>query len=132
VECSLRQAGSRGGRRPWSLVAWRNYSAIGGPEIDYRRQEFLMRPGADPKQIEKEYRDAKARERDGERAVRAWDKRAGLTEQRRGLARVKTKPTTPAGAAAMLGYLKADMESGDTKWRTIALDTITKTPAGWR
>jgi hypothetical protein len=58
------------GDRPWSLVAWRNYSAIGGSEIEDRRKEFLRLPAIDPKKIEKEYLEAKARERAGERAGR--------------------------------------------------------------
>jgi hypothetical protein len=46
----------------------RNYSAIGGQEIDDRRKEFLNQPGADRKQVEKEFRDAKAREAAAEQA----------------------------------------------------------------
>ncbi len=48
--------------RPSALVAWRNYSAICGYEIEKARDEFLKLPRADPEQIEKEYQDAKARE----------------------------------------------------------------------
>jgi hypothetical protein len=48
------------GRRPWSLVAWRNYSAIGGSEIEARREEFLKLPGIDPKKIEKESRSIRS------------------------------------------------------------------------
>src|SRR5271163_357825 len=64
------KAKKKHGDRPWSLIAWRNYSAIGGSEIDDRREEFLDLPGIDPKKIEKEYRDAKARQRAAVRAER--------------------------------------------------------------
>ncbi len=45
------KAKKKHGQRPWSLVAWRNYSAIGGSEIEDRREEFLKLPGIDPKKI---------------------------------------------------------------------------------
>jgi hypothetical protein len=62
------QAGETHGPRPWELIEWRNYSAIGGQEIDDRRKEFLNQPGADRKQVEKEFRDANAREAAAEQA----------------------------------------------------------------
>jgi hypothetical protein len=46
------------GRRPCPLIAWRNYSMIGGSEIDRARREFI-RDGEDSELIEQEYRDAK-------------------------------------------------------------------------
>jgi hypothetical protein len=124
------------GDRPFSLVAWRNYSAIGGSSIDHRREEFLQLPGIDPKKIEKEYLEVKARERAGERAKRIWDKRAGLVALRRendrawsalrqaGLRMARTKPRSAAGAAALLAYTKADMSSGETSWHDVALETL--------
>jgi hypothetical protein len=137
------KAQKKHGRRPLALVAWRNYSAIGGSEIDDRREDFLRQPGADPKKIEKEYLAAKARERAGKRAMSAWDKSAGLAAQRRELERAitaeqqaavrmaKTKPRTAVGAAAMLRYVKTDMEGGDIPWHMIALGTIINTLAAW-
>jgi hypothetical protein len=131
------------GQRPWSLVAWRNYSAIGGSEIEDRREEFLKLPGIDPKKIEKEYLAAKARERAGRRAERAWDKRAGPAAQRLELDRVisaaryaairmaQTRPHTPVGAAALLTYVKADMDGHDIDWHAIALNTAINTLASW-
>jgi hypothetical protein len=115
VEEAENKAKKKHGHRPSSLIAWRNYSAIGGREIDDRRKEFLRLPGIDPKKIEKEYRDAKARERAAERAGRAWDKRAGIASLRQqyertiraeraaGMSMAKTKPRTPAGVAALVG-----------------------------
>jgi hypothetical protein len=100
-------------------------------------------PGIDPKKIEKEYLAAKARERAGKRAERAWDKRAGLAVQRRNLHRAmvaewragtrlaNTKPRTPGGAAAMLAYVKADMEDSEIKWHGILLDSVISTLATW-
>ena len=54
LERAETKAKKKYGRRPSSLVAWRNYSAIGGSEIEDRREEFLKLPGIDPKKIEKE------------------------------------------------------------------------------
>ncbi len=125
------------GIRPWSLIAWRNYSAIGGPEIDQRREWFLKEPGADPKQIEKEYQDAKAREIAAERAGVEWDKRAGITlvreqyergklaEERAAMKMARTKPTTPAGAGALVAYILRDIKDHlPTNWSGAALKTV--------
>jgi hypothetical protein len=54
LERAETKAKKKYGRRPSSLVAWRNYSAICGSEIEARREEFLKLPGIDPKKIEKE------------------------------------------------------------------------------
>ena len=143
LERAEMEAKKKYGRRPWSLVAWRNYSAIGGSEIEDRREEFLKMPGIDPKKIEKEYLAAKARERAGQRAERAWDKRAGLAAKRleldramsaarRGAIRMaQIRPHTPAGAAALLACVKADMEASDVGWHEIALNTAINTLASW-
>jgi hypothetical protein len=56
------------GQRPWPWIAWRNYEAIGESEIDNAHEEFVKQPGADRKQVGKEYRDAKARLAAAERA----------------------------------------------------------------
>jgi hypothetical protein len=135
LERTENKAEKKHGRRPWSLIAWRNYGAIGGQGIDDRREEFLKLPGIDPKKIEKEYRAAKARERAAMRAERAWDKRAGTAEQRRqlehALARTKAhairmakmKPRTPAGAGALVAYVRTDADT-EIEWHMIALDTV--------
>ncbi len=105
------------GNRSWPLIAWRNYSAIGGDELDRARDEFLREPGADHEQVEKEYQDAKAREAAAERAGIEWDLRAGIAPLREQFERtsreelraagrlVRTKPDSVAGAAALLAYL---------------------------
>jgi hypothetical protein len=113
------------GRRPSSLIAWRSYSAISASEIDDRREEFLRQPGADRKQVEREYRYAKDRARAAARAGLEWDKRTGITPLRQlyertrraetavGRRMAKTKPTTPAGAAALIDYVRRDIEIGE-------------------
>jgi hypothetical protein len=129
------KARKKHGSRPSSLIAWRNYGAIGGHEIDDRRDEFLHRPGANREQIEKEYRIAKAREAAAERAGIEWDTRAGITELRDEyehaaraqhsavMRMVRTKPTTPAGVAALITFTRRDIEAGDTEWHMAALKT---------
>lgn len=123
------------GNRPIALIAWRNYSHIGGAEIDDRREEFLRLPGISPAKIEAEYRDAKARERAARRAETAWDKRAGLSELREQLRLAlqaahqletrlgRTKPTTPAGAAALLQHVINDDLCAEVEWHVRAIKT---------
>jgi hypothetical protein len=115
------QAAKTHGHRPWELIAWRNYPATGGRELDDRREEFLRQPGADRKQVEKEYRDAKAREVAAERAAVEWDHRVGIAplreqyeranaaERRAAMRMARTKPMTPAGAAALVAYIRRDI-----------------------
>lgn len=125
------------------MIAWRDFSHIGGSEIDAARAQFLERKVAPRKAIEWEYLDAKARERAGERALIAWYKRAGLLEKLRERDRAnvvdnrlhkrlaRTRPTTPAGAAAFLSYVRSTGMDG-IEWHEIAIDTIIRTLAGAR
>jgi hypothetical protein len=124
-------------RRPWPLIDWRNYSAIGEHEIDRAREEFLMQPGADPEQIEKEYQDARRREAAAEYECIAWEQLTGVAPLREQFERAQsaedraasrmahTKPTTTAGIGALITYIwneaKDDLNSWD--WSTIALKT---------
>jgi hypothetical protein len=124
-------------RRPWSLIEWRKYSAIGEHEIDRAREEFLMQPGADPEQIEKEYQDAKRREAAAEYEGIAWDQLTGIAplreqferaqsaEDRAAARMARTKPTTTAGVSALITYIwndvKDDLDS--MNWSTPALKT---------
>jgi hypothetical protein len=115
-------------------------SAIGGAEIDRAREKFLSQPGADREQIEKEYLDAKARLAAAERACVDWDYRAGvapLREQyehandawRKTVMRMaRTKPVTPAGAAALIDYARRDIDIGKSVigWPTVALKTVVR------
>jgi len=128
------------GRRPSSLIAWRSYSAIGASEIDDRREEFLRQPGADRKQVEREYRYAKDRARAAVRAGLEWDKRAGIAPLRQlyertrraetaaGICMANTKPTTLAGAAVLVDYVRHDIEIEEgPEWHKIALATTAAT-----
>lgn len=129
------KAAKKHGKRPWSLIAWRNYSAIGGTEIERARDEFLELRGIDPAAIEKEYRAAKARERAGERAERAWDRRAGVDGHRKaaqragadmrkaGMQMAKTKPQTPSGVAALIKYVLDDELCMEVDWHKAAMET---------
>jgi hypothetical protein len=60
-----------------ALIGWRNYSHIGGSEIERARREFIE-GGMEPAVIEQEYRDAKRRYRAAIKAGKDWDKRCGL------------------------------------------------------
>jgi hypothetical protein len=125
------------GHRPSKLIMWRNY-CIGGSEIDYRREVLLSDPGANRKQIEREYQDAKGRERAQHEAALDWDKTTGtvqLREQRRRahgaeraavMAMAETMPKTPAGAGVFLTYVLQDMENGEAHWHPIALNTLAR------
>ena len=124
------------GARPLGLIAWRHYGAIGHEEIDRAREEFLLLPAIDPKKIEREYRDAKARERAAQRDQQRWDKRTGLANLRRKfealddadrkahMRMAETCPTTPEGAASPLAYVAADMETITREWHAMAVKTV--------
>jgi hypothetical protein len=83
--------------------------------------------------------NAQARLLGTELAQKEWDKRAGIATQRRDCERAltvhsraawklaRTEPTTPAGAGALLAYVKEIMsETGDMDWHPIALDTLVR------
>jgi hypothetical protein len=132
------QASETHGIRPSPLIAWRDYSAIGGSEIDDRREEFLSQPGADREQVEKEYQHAKERLAAAERAGVEWDHRAGLAslreqvesadsaERKAAMRLARTKPTTPAGAGALIAYVlqRERMYGGFEGWEIRALKTV--------
>lgn len=59
IDAAEEAARSVYGRRPIALIAWRNYSHIGGSEIERARDEFL-RDGIDEKLVRSEYRLAKS------------------------------------------------------------------------
>jgi hypothetical protein len=135
------KAQKKHGARPCTLVAWRDW-LTSGSGIDKARKDFLAQ-GLDPNMINKEYRDAKRRERAAERAERAWDRRTGIAplrrecdraieaERRAAVRMAKTRPTTPAGVAKMLAFLKADIKDGETHWHEIAFDTLVATLKTW-
>jgi hypothetical protein len=132
------QAAETHGLRPSPLIAWRNYHAIGEYGIDKCREELLSQPGADRKQVSKEYRDAKARLAATEPAAVEWDHCAGIrplreqyehanaAERRAAMRMARMKPTTIAGAAALISsYTRRDlMEAPDPDWPMVALKTV--------
>jgi hypothetical protein len=120
------------GRRPTQLIRWRGYM-IGSGEIDIRRQT-LLEAGIDPETVEEEYLGAKARYQRQVEAGAAWDERAGLTALHNDVARgvaadrqyaaqlAQTKPTTLAGAAALIQYvLDDDLVADEDHWHITAL-----------
>lgn len=139
LEVAENKAAKVHGRRPISLVAWRNYSHISGSELEDRREEFLAQDGADPKLVEREYRDAKAREAAIDRAALDWDKKTGLAKLRREQQRAqsaevkystklaKTRPTTAAGVAALLQHVMDDELCDEVKWHVLAIKTAIAT-----
>jgi hypothetical protein len=130
------EARTKHGNQPPGLITWRGYY-IGGSEIDERRKVLLGEPGVDRKQIEREYLDAKARERATIKAGIEWDNVTGIAPLREqsdrasnaahtaAMTMARTKPRTPAGAGALVAYVLKDMEIGETKWHGIALATTT-------
>jgi hypothetical protein len=124
------------GRKPGTLIRWRNYT-IGGREIDRRRESLLLEQTIDPRVIEQEYVDAKAQERAAYAAEKQWYRKSGLAAKRKQLdsaikaetayAKVlaKTAPITAAGAGAFLQYILDDDLSEDANyWHMLALKTI--------
>jgi hypothetical protein len=128
------EARTKHGNRPSELITWRG-SYIGGSETDQRREELLSEPDVDRKQIEREYLDAKARERAQIRAGVEWDNMTGIAplreqsdrasdaEKTAAMTMARTKPRTAAGAGALVAYVVKDMEIGETEWHEIALAT---------
>jgi hypothetical protein len=121
------------GHRPIALIHWRNYH-IGGSELDVRRETLLEAGEIDPAIIEQEYLDAKARYQAQIAAGPAWDERTGLAafrkkfeqcyaaEQRYVKRLARTKPTTPAGTAALIQYvLDDDFSDDESYWHMTAL-----------
>ncbi|KRQ03330.1 hypothetical protein AOQ71_31905 [Bradyrhizobium manausense] len=109
------------GHRPAALIAWRNYSAIGGSEIEAMR-ERLLAAGEDPQMVEEEYNAARKRYRAAIQAGKAWDKRADLEVlTRRAEASRKEfaacqdalkalSPSTSEGALSLLDVIRENVE----------------------
>jgi hypothetical protein len=125
------------GDRPESRIKLRDRDTENQEGLVYWREEFLRKPGAETKQIEQEYQDAKARLATAERAGDEWDQRTGIAPLREQYERGKlaedrakrhlarTKPTTPAGAGALVAYIQRDLEDVALEgWHSAALKTI--------
>jgi hypothetical protein len=110
------------GRRPIALIAWRNYSHIGGSELERARDDFL-REGIDEKLVQEEYRSAKERYRAALQAEDDWDRKAGLSDLRKKLEDVKLETraawtalgkvhlTSIRDAVAIIGLLRKRMRT---------------------
>ena len=139
IDVAENKAKKKYGHRPTVLITWRSYD-IGGSEVDTRREELLRLPGIDRKQIEREYLDAKKRERAAIRDRAEWDTQTGFAPLREQCERAwraeaaaamrmaKMKSTSPAGAGALVAYVRADIE-GECEWHLIALATTADTLA---
>jgi hypothetical protein len=131
-------AGKKHGRRPTELIVWRDFY-IGGTEIPARRDLFLSERTANRQLILAEYRDAMERYRKQCRAAAMWDRRAGVNglraQVRRGLAAdeaagrrlARLKPTTLAGAAALIEYVLIEADHHPlSDWGEQALKTTAR------
>jgi hypothetical protein len=65
------------GKQPFALIRWRNYSHIGGHEIERVRDEFLAL-GMPADVVENEYQDAKRRYEEQKSECLRWEKAAGV------------------------------------------------------
>jgi hypothetical protein len=112
------------GRRPIPLIAWRNYSHIGGSELERARDEFTA-AGIPANVVRAEYEAAKKREREIERAGEEWDRKVGLTDVRKEFedcrretlaawkALGKVPVTSVSDATAIIGLLRERMRKFD-------------------
>jgi hypothetical protein len=126
------------GERPWPLIAWRDKEAISDSEIDVYRNLLLCPPDADRAQIEKKYVEAKTRAACAKAAEVEWYRHAGIgqlyeqydrsgdAESEMDMRLARTKPTTPAGAAALLAHVLHEIGDDDppTEWQMTSLKTI--------
>ncbi len=123
--------------RPDEWSKWRTGIASDKKELDYYRENFLSEPGADPKQIEKEYQDAISQLLAAKHSCLAWDYRTGTAPLREKCNAAKraakqaatklarTKPATAAGAGALIAYIQHDIEENSPEdWQLAALKTV--------
>lgn len=135
---ALDEAAHEKGHPPCPLISWRKYDAIGGKEVEKARDEFLADRIAKPATIEREYREAKAREQAAKQARRRWYKQNGLADlktksdraskvERTALSTLtKLRPTTTAGAGALVAYVCTDLEYDGEVWQKQALTNAAK------
>lgn len=132
IYCALDEAESeakdRFGPKPACGISWRDYSWIGGDELDAARDDFLS-SGLDPVTVAAEYIDAKERERAAQQTQQDWYQKSGLadleTSNQQAWAEANrledeleaTMPTTMAGAVALLAFVAKELSG-------IASDTL--------
>jgi hypothetical protein len=100
-----------------------------------RREQLLHEQEIDSATVEQEYLAAKASLQAKKDGAAAWDVRAGLATGRKEVDRAieaehqcaerlsRTKPTTPAGAAALIQHVIDDEICAEIDWHMTALDT---------
>jgi hypothetical protein len=126
------------GSRPFKSVLWRNYG-VDLSDIKEKRDLYREQRVASPRVIKAEYLDTLERCRKQARKDDVWLRRAGVIKLRerleRGIAEeeaiadrlAQVKPTTPAGAAALIEYVSSDFaHSCAMDWQIQALTTIAK------
>jgi hypothetical protein len=138
------EARTKHGWSPSRLIDWpgRNEQGLDDSGIE-RVKDSLRLSGVEPVTIETEYWEARTRWLGGVAAGKEWDECAGLAtlrrdvdrassaEQRAAMQMARTKPRTPAGAGALLGYTKTLMfEVGEMDWHETALETVIRSLAG--
>lgn len=129
---ALANARKAHGDEPETFIEWRgNYTN----DIEKIRLDLLYRLPASAETIEREYEDAKARQRAAQAAARRWRQLTGVAAfwkadkacdraywaAVRKLAR--TAPTTPEGAGAMVQFLAKEIDMGEAEWHVVALKT---------
>ncbi|MBN9333274.1 hypothetical protein [Devosia sp.] len=131
------QAKDRLGSRPFGLVGWRHYSAIGGAELE-RAKTTILRRGIDPAIVEAEFHHAKRRYQQALKAGKEWDEAAGIAEIRRtfvGAQRhyrkvrddwARTPPTTLEGLATMASMVARDMTLFSDDYIAVAANSVAK------
>jgi hypothetical protein len=127
-EAESRAKEAHGDERPFM---WRGARPVTRESIDFYREALLRLPGADREQIGEEYQDAKA-------MMDEWDRRVGIAPLREkyeralrawhkaGMRMARTKPTTLAGAAALVNYARRDLvasKGSGSDWNLPALKT---------
>jgi hypothetical protein len=106
---------------PTTMVQWRNCSALGGPEIERARDEFLKMQVVDPRQIEREFEAKKAEQGARLQVENDWYHRHGIAplyQRHENLVRelraaeerlFKIQPTSIVGAATLVAYVHAEL-----------------------
>jgi hypothetical protein len=132
-------AAEKHGHRPIALIAWRNYSHIGGGEIERVRKEFLER-GMDASIVEQEYLDAKRRYKAIVKAGKDWDRRAGLASKSKAVCEARAELhaankalgsvelRSVADASALLDFVYANLKrfhGTAARWEMAALRNAT-------
>lgn len=139
MDNAIADARDKHGQHPPKLISWRNYGAIGADD-EGAYNSFLARAksNAGRKQLGREYRNAKARYAQAVVACAEWDRKAGIAplraanerareaEKRAHLALARARPTTPAGAGALVAYVARDLAIGNADYQLPALANVAR------